>query len=204
MVFLILETLTIGRQLPPGRQFFPCSLITNYYEIEGPIFVYMSFYEATKWILEQVPHFSQCILLATLAVERYILVCYPSGAKTLLSRKKRTSAFVFVTLLLLACSSVSVIDLVTDYIHRRNTYPVRQKQITKNIWTDPGFKKSANLTRRILEEFLQDGFQDSLQDMLPRRLAKIITRSYKINKLVSPGRLQYYSFHFMRQTVLNF
>ncbi len=57
---------------------------------------------------EVIPHYTQCILTLVIAIERFILICHPTRAKQLLSRKKRIVSYVLITALLLGlCSFLS-------------------------------------------------------------------------------------------------
>ena len=76
-------------------------------------------FEGSKWMLEQIPHFSQCIILTALSIERYILVCYSTRATELLQPRKRVLFYIIVTLLFLVLSSVSVFDTFSDIVSRK-------------------------------------------------------------------------------------
>ena len=59
-------------------------------------------------VSELLPHYTQCCLMSLMAVERYVLICHPSRAKQILSRKKRVAGYSVLTLaLLLLCASIS-------------------------------------------------------------------------------------------------
>ena len=58
-----------------------------------------------RLLSENFPHCIQCVLMLAMAVERFILICYPARAKQLL-RPKRRKGFYVAILLLLSCLGV--------------------------------------------------------------------------------------------------
>ena len=57
-----------------------------------------------RLLSEVIPHYTQCILTLLIAIERFILICYPTRAKEILSRPKRVATYISVTVLLLGIS----------------------------------------------------------------------------------------------------
>ncbi len=55
-----------------------------------------------RLISELVPHYSQCVLILCMSVERYILICHAASAARLLSKKRRILCYTLIVLLLLA------------------------------------------------------------------------------------------------------
>ncbi len=91
-----------------ARKLFPAARFTDY--------------EGTKWALEQIPHFSQCLIMSAIAVERYILVCLPTRADQLLSIRNRVVFYVLITFVVVLLSSIPLYDIVSDTTTRPEIY----------------------------------------------------------------------------------
>ena len=73
-----------------------------------------------KFTMELLTHFSQCLFMFGIALERYILICHASRAKELLTRKKRIGFCCFLILffgVMLALPAVAY-QLVDDILQK--------------------------------------------------------------------------------------
>ncbi len=66
------------------------------------------FLPGPRILAEVLPHYTQCILMLLMAIERYVIVCHPTRADSILSRKRRIAMYVFATISLTAvCTLLS-------------------------------------------------------------------------------------------------
>ncbi len=55
---------------------------------------------------ENLPHCIQCVLILSMAVERYILICYPARSQKLLSSRVRCVFYILITMLISALGGI--------------------------------------------------------------------------------------------------
>ncbi len=75
------------------------------YTILGSIFWV---FPGPRILAEVLPHYTQCVLMLLIAIERYIIVCHPIRTDVFLSRKRRITMYAFATISLAAvCTLLS-------------------------------------------------------------------------------------------------
>ncbi len=83
-----------------------------FWKFNGPLYSELGnlFYDHSepRVLTEILPHYTQCILMLFMALERYILICHPTSAQQLLSRERRIVLYSFVTLSIITlCTTLS-------------------------------------------------------------------------------------------------
>ncbi len=99
-----------------GARFISCDRYEGvWHEIKDESYLAMILhFEGSKWVLEQIPHFNQCLIVTVLALERYVFVCFSTRAKELVKPKRRIAIYVMVTMLFILMSSVPIKDIFSD------------------------------------------------------------------------------------------
>ncbi len=67
-----------------------------------------------RLFIDMGPHVSNCLIILGMAYERYILVCFPSAAKTILSRKRRIILYAIILAIIAVCWTT----LLTDFFEQ--------------------------------------------------------------------------------------
>ena len=62
-------------------------------------------------VFDVCPYWTQILLTLSLAIERYILICRGSDAKTILSQKRRKTAYCLIVLMIAVLPALSVVYL---------------------------------------------------------------------------------------------
>ena len=73
--------------------------------------------EESRLFSEIFPHCIQCVLILSMAVERYILVCLPTRASSLLSRKRRQLFYIIITLTLFLLGALFLAAYRTGFMY---------------------------------------------------------------------------------------
>ena len=93
----------------------PCDFLFGgdlwaYYDV-GTVEEYVSDHISLKYLIDNVSHISQCVLILAMSFERYILICHPAKAKTLYSTKRKVIFYAALSFFMVLLSVPLFVDL---------------------------------------------------------------------------------------------
>ncbi len=81
-----------------------------YYEMR-PVLDYVLDYNSFRYVIDNMTHVSQCVLILGMSFERFLLICHPAKAKILYTTKYKVMFYALLSLLKAVLCAHLFVDL---------------------------------------------------------------------------------------------
>ena len=82
--------------------------------------VFLSQHRDPRLMFDMGPQFSSCLVILGMSFERYIMVCFASQAKTVLTKTRRIVCYMVIILLMASCWALLIVDFSKQFLLAEN------------------------------------------------------------------------------------